>query len=159
MVKTIEQILGVPPMNQEDRAAEPIRNAFMTSPNFTPYTALPNQIPLTYGLKTTTTSAASRAAVTPQADGTTAGQTVPSAATVSIPSSAAAVARQWQVWSSHQNFGGSTPDQDRANPAQLNHLDWYAATNWSKPYPGEPRILGPYQVPGWDRPAAELGGG
>ena len=48
--------------------------------------------------------------------------------------------------------------EDAANPAQLNRLDWYTATGWSKPYPGDKAILGPYQVPGWDRPAADLGG-
>ncbi len=43
------------------------------------------------------------------------------------------------------------------NPAQLNHLDWYASTGWTRPYPGEKSILGPYQVPGWNQPAAEIG--
>jgi len=47
---------------------------------------------------------------------------------------------------------------DASNPALLNRLDWYTATSWVKPYPGDKTILGPYQVPGWDRPAAELGG-
>ncbi len=50
VVKTIEQILGIAPMNQEDRAASPIFDAFTNTPNYTPYTVLPNQIPLTQGL-------------------------------------------------------------------------------------------------------------
>ena len=49
MVKTIEQILGIKPMNQEDLAAEPMYGAFTRHPNFAPYNVLPNQIPLTLG--------------------------------------------------------------------------------------------------------------
>jgi hypothetical protein len=46
MVRTIEQILGLPPMNQHDLSAEPMRSAFTDKPNLTPYTFLPNIIPL-----------------------------------------------------------------------------------------------------------------
>ena len=38
LVKTIEQILGIAPMNQEDRAAEPMFDAFTNTPDYTPYT-------------------------------------------------------------------------------------------------------------------------
>ncbi len=47
LMRTIEQILGLPPMNQEDLAAEPMFDAFTNQPDFTPYTHLPNQISLT----------------------------------------------------------------------------------------------------------------
>lgn len=40
VVRTIEQILGLPPMNQLDLAAEPIRSAFTDTPDLTPYTAI-----------------------------------------------------------------------------------------------------------------------
>jgi YVTN family beta-propeller protein len=46
VTRTIEQILGLPPMNQLDLAAEPMRALFTDRPDFTPYTARPNQIPL-----------------------------------------------------------------------------------------------------------------
>jgi len=46
MVRTIEQILGLPPMNQMDLAATPMWNAFTDTPDFSPYTAVENQIPL-----------------------------------------------------------------------------------------------------------------
>jgi YVTN family beta-propeller protein len=46
MVKTIELILGLPPMNQLDLSATPMRNAFQTEPDPTPYAARPNRIPL-----------------------------------------------------------------------------------------------------------------
>jgi len=46
MYRTIEQILGLPPSNQFDLAAEPMFSAFDIKPDFTPYDALPNRIPL-----------------------------------------------------------------------------------------------------------------
>ncbi len=46
MYRTIEQILGLPPANQFDLAAEPMFTVFGTQPDFTPYKALPNRIPL-----------------------------------------------------------------------------------------------------------------
>ena len=50
MVRTVEQILGIQPMNQEDYAAEPMYGAFTETPNFEPFTAAPNEIPLTLGV-------------------------------------------------------------------------------------------------------------
>jgi YVTN family beta-propeller protein len=44
--RTIEQILGLTPLNQFDLAAQPMLSAFTSKPDFTPYTARPNQIPL-----------------------------------------------------------------------------------------------------------------
>ncbi len=46
MVHTIEQILGLPPMNQHDLDTPPMRGVFTNTPDYTPYTALPNNIPL-----------------------------------------------------------------------------------------------------------------
>jgi len=46
LVRTIEQMLGLPPMNQQDLAAVPMTDAFTNTPNFAPYTVKPNQIPL-----------------------------------------------------------------------------------------------------------------
>ena len=46
MVRTMENILGIPPMNQFDVAAEPMNDCFIDIPDFTPYKALPNNIPL-----------------------------------------------------------------------------------------------------------------
>jgi YVTN family beta-propeller protein len=46
MVKTIELVLGLPPMNQLDLSATPMRNCFQDTPDLTPYTCLPNNIPL-----------------------------------------------------------------------------------------------------------------
>jgi YVTN family beta-propeller protein len=46
MVKTIELILGLPPMNQLDLSATPMRRCFQATPDLTPYVCLPNKIPL-----------------------------------------------------------------------------------------------------------------
>ncbi len=47
-IRTIEQILGLPPMNQMDMAVEPtsMKHVFMAKADSTPFRALPNQIPL-----------------------------------------------------------------------------------------------------------------
>jgi YVTN family beta-propeller protein len=46
MVKTIELILGLPPMNQFDLSATPMRACFQDDPDLTPYACRPNRIPL-----------------------------------------------------------------------------------------------------------------
>ena len=46
MYRTIEQILGLPPSNQFDLAAEPMFSSFTAAPDFSPYTALPVRIAL-----------------------------------------------------------------------------------------------------------------
>ncbi|MFN2439644.1 MAG: alkaline phosphatase family protein [Chitinophagaceae bacterium] len=46
VLRTIELILGLPPMSQFDLVAEPMVDCFTDKPDFTPYKALPNQIPL-----------------------------------------------------------------------------------------------------------------
>jgi YVTN family beta-propeller protein len=47
MVRTMENILGIPPMNQFDISAEPMFDCFTETPDFTPYKAAINNIPLT----------------------------------------------------------------------------------------------------------------
>ena len=46
MVRSIEQILGIPPMNMMDATALPMFDCFSTKPVENPYTAIPNKIPL-----------------------------------------------------------------------------------------------------------------
>jgi len=45
-LRTIELILGLTPMSQFDLLAEPLVDCFTNEADFTPYKALPNQIPL-----------------------------------------------------------------------------------------------------------------
>jgi YVTN family beta-propeller protein len=46
LYRTMEQILGLSPLNQFDLAAEPMFSSFAVKPDVTPYTARPNNIPL-----------------------------------------------------------------------------------------------------------------
>jgi YVTN family beta-propeller protein len=46
MLRTMEQILGLPPMNQFDAAAEPMADCFTETPDFTLFKAVPNRVPL-----------------------------------------------------------------------------------------------------------------
>ncbi len=46
MVRTIEQILGLPPMNQFDATATPMTDCFTDRPDYTPFDAVANNVPL-----------------------------------------------------------------------------------------------------------------
>ena len=46
ILRTIEQILGLPPMNQFDATATPMFDCFTSRPDFTPFNALANNVPL-----------------------------------------------------------------------------------------------------------------
>jgi hypothetical protein len=46
LLRTIELILGIPPMNQMDATATPMFDCFTGIPDFTPYDAVTNQVPL-----------------------------------------------------------------------------------------------------------------
>jgi len=46
IIRTMEQILGLPPMNQFDAAASPMTDCFIDAPDLTPFEAVPVTIPL-----------------------------------------------------------------------------------------------------------------
>ena len=46
LIRTMEQILGLTPMNQFDATATPMFDCFTAKPDFTPFTALPSNVPL-----------------------------------------------------------------------------------------------------------------
>jgi hypothetical protein len=46
LLRTMELMLGLPPMNQMDATATPMTACFTAAPDFTPFTALTNNIPL-----------------------------------------------------------------------------------------------------------------
>ena len=46
LLRTLEQILGLPPMNQFDASAVPMRDAFTDTPDFAPFAAVPSNVPL-----------------------------------------------------------------------------------------------------------------
>ncbi|MEU8875344.1 alkaline phosphatase family protein [Streptomyces javensis] len=150
MMRTIEQILGVQPMNQKDTAATTMASAFTQRPDFTPFKALPNRTSLTDGVKTPPSCGLDTpAAQSPKA------AAVPSA---SVPADMRYVAAEWDRWKSKQRLTGPHAVPDYAPPAQMNHLTWYQTHNWAKPYPGEKKIYAPQDVPGAYIPSAENDG-
>jgi phospholipase C len=46
LIRTMELILGLPPMNQLDATATPMADCFTDTPDFTPFASVPNQVPL-----------------------------------------------------------------------------------------------------------------
>ncbi|MFJ5220487.1 bifunctional YncE family protein/alkaline phosphatase family protein [Streptomyces sp. NPDC088354] len=147
LIRTIEQILGIHPMNQKDSAATPMSKAFTKKADYTPFTALPNRTALTDGLKTA-----------PACGLDTPAPQNPHAAPVpseKVPAAERAVAAQWEAWRSKQRLTGPNAKPDFANPAQMNHFTWYQTHAWTKPYPGEDKIFAPGDVPGAYIPSAE----
>jgi hypothetical protein len=148
MVRTIEQILGAQPLNQKLAAATPMTDAFTNKPDFTPFTAVTNQVPLTEGV------------VTPPACGLdTLGKTgaaadqvnAAAAKAASVPAPEVPVAKQWEKWSQHQHLtaqGVQNAIPDFADPALMNRWTWYQTHNWASPYPGDKKIYTPDSVPG-----------
>jgi hypothetical protein len=129
VMRTIEQILGLPPMNQQDLTAEPMADVFTDRPDLAPYSVLPNQVPLTERNPVPSTAPAAPATAPAL------GKAAPSA-----PSVQAA----WATWSARQDWSS----EDRVDMAQGNRDIWYATQGFTTPYPGDPAVLLPEEVPG-----------
>ncbi|MFF9323550.1 alkaline phosphatase family protein [Streptomyces sp. NPDC014776] len=150
MIRTIEQILGIHPMNQKDSAATPMRGAFTGQADLTPFKALPNRASLTDGLKTPPPCGTDTpAAQNPKA------AAVPSA---KVPDDKRQLAAQWDAWKAKQRLTGPHAVPDFANPAQMNHFTWYQTHEWKTPYPGESKLYAPQDVPGAAIPSSESDG-
>jgi hypothetical protein len=119
MVRTIEELLGLSPMNQHDKLARPMADAFTDTPDLTPYIFIPNQIPL---------------------------DTLNAAATNKLQ-------KAWQIEVARYFPKGPDQKPDVADPNLLNHAIWYVNTKFSKPYPGEKRILYPSEMRSVGAPA------
>jgi YVTN family beta-propeller protein len=121
MTRTIEQILGLPPMNQFDLVASPMRTAFVKgqppAANFKPWTHVPNQVPLDQGVTATAANTKSSPAV----------ETLKTA---------------W-LQKKEQIFAGKLTKPDAEDPDTVNHLNWYLATGFKRPYPGESKVRPP----------------
>ena len=121
MTRTIEQILGLPPMNQFDLVASPMRTAFVEgeplAENFRPWGHVPNQVPLDQGV---TASAAN-----------------------TMGSPAVKALRVAWLKKKEQIFAGKLTKPDAEDPDTVNHLNWYQATGFTRPYPGETTVRPP----------------
>jgi hypothetical protein len=60
------------------------------------------------------------------------------------PNQLTGAAQAWANWSNQQDL--SAPDT--ANVAQSNRNLWYASNGYTKPYPGDSKVLLPNEVPG-----------
>jgi YVTN family beta-propeller protein len=146
MIRTIEQILGIHPMNQKDSAATPMFGAFTQHPDYTPFNAVPNRTSLTAGLTTLPSCGADIPA------GTTAAKIAASSA---VPANMTTIATQWAKWLTHQRTSGANAEPDYANPQQMNRYVWYQTSGWTKPYPGDSKIYAPNAVPGATLPSPD----
>jgi YVTN family beta-propeller protein len=127
MTRTIEQILGLPPMNQFDLVASPMRTVFVdgepSAENFKPWSHVANEVPLDMGVTTTTTTAS-----------------------VTVDSPAVKALKAGWLKKKQQIFAGKLNKPDAEDPDTVNHLNWYMSTGFVKPYPGESKV----------RPASEF---
>ncbi|MEV6022601.1 bifunctional YncE family protein/alkaline phosphatase family protein [Streptomyces sp. NPDC052036] len=151
MIRTVEQILGIHPMNQKDSAATPMFGAFTGRADNTPFTAVPNRTSLTLGVSPQPSCGADTPA--PQD-----AKAAPAPTSAKVPAAEQKVAAQWKAWESHQRLTGPNAVPDYANPAQMNRFTWYQTHNWTRPYPGESKIYAPNDVPGAYIPSSESDG-
>jgi YVTN family beta-propeller protein len=121
MTRTIEQILGLTPMNQFDLVASPMRTAFVKGvpppANFQPWTHVLNQVPLDQG-------------VTASANDSTGSPRVK------------ALRKAW-LQKKAEVFAGKLAKPDAEDPDTVNHLNWYMSTGFTRPYPGESTVRQP----------------
>jgi YVTN family beta-propeller protein len=118
MTRTIEQILGLPPMNQFDLVASPMTTDFVKDKahaDFTPFTHVPNQVPLDQGVTTALTT---------------------------TNRLAGKLAKAWSI-AKKQIFAGKSTKPDAEDSDTVNHLNWYEATGYTRPYPGETKVRMP----------------
>jgi hypothetical protein len=152
MVRTIEQILGAQSLNQKLAAATPMYGAFTNKPDFTPFTAVPNQVPLTEGVTSAPDCGADTLGLTGSAAQTLATQETEKNA---VPDPEKDIAGQWAAWAQNQHLTGNSAVPDYANPEQMNRYTWYRSHGWKVPYPGDSTIYSPSQVPGGYLPSAD----
>ena len=109
--RTIENILGMKPLTQFDLVASPMFDAFQDTPELTPYSHLAAVIPLDAG---------------PEMPGQKAGIYTP-------------MQNAW-LKATAQVMKGKYDKADSVDPNFLNHVTWYTATGWVRPYPGESKV-------------------
>ena len=129
MTRTIEQILGLKPMNQFDLVASPMSEIFLDNPpadNFKPWTHVANGIPLTQGV----TQKPAQPIPAPK---------VATPATVAENAAVKSLRAGWMKKKA-QVFAGKQHIPDSEDADTVNHLDWYESTNFTLPYPGEKKV-------------------
>jgi YVTN family beta-propeller protein len=151
-VRTIEQILGAQPLNEKVAAATPMYDAFTKQPDYTPFNAVPNQVPLTEGIATAPSCGLDTLGLSGAA---ASALTKAEAKKTAVPADEQATAAAWQTWLASQHTTGNGAVPDYANPEQMNRYTWYQAHGWTVPYPGDTKIYAPNQVPGAPLPSTD----
>jgi hypothetical protein len=116
-VRTIEQILGLPPMNQMDLAATPMWDVFTDTPDLTPFTARGNEVRLD--------------------------ELNPEASALSGVTQAWAETSTAMDFAAYADIAAG-PDAKDENV--LNRAIWYGSRGFTEPYPGDARVLWPHEV-------------
>jgi YVTN family beta-propeller protein len=119
--RTIENILGLQPLTQFDLTASPMFDCFQNTPDTTPFTHVPANTPLNIG-----------------PGGTPIAGTGPANYTMKM----SPMEKAWNL-ASNAMTKGKEGKADSVDENFLNHVIWYSATNWKRPYPGESRIQSP----------------
>jgi len=115
--RTIEQILGLTPMNQNDLVASPMYEIFVNNPpkaNFLPWNHVQNEILLD--------------------NGTTAKVKLPSTDPKVLALQAGWLKKKAQI------FAGKYHIPDSEDPDTVRHYNWYEATGFVVPFPGEKTV-------------------
>jgi len=136
--RTIEQILGITPMNQFDLTASPMSEIFVNNPpanSFLPWTHVSNQVALTTGVNQTPTQTSIPTCPPPAV-------VKAQAKSSSNPSESAAVKALKAGWMKKKAevFAGKQHSPDSEDSDTVNHLNWYEATGFVRPYPGEKTV-------------------
>jgi YVTN family beta-propeller protein len=139
MTRTIEQILGITPMNQFDLVASPMRTLFVDNPpanNFLPWTHVANGVPLCYGV-----SGYSAPANIPPSFNTCSSADSTTAALQDSP--AVKALRAGWLKKKAEISAGKYHIPDSEDPDTVSHYDWYDATGYKVPFPGEKTVRPP----------------
>ncbi|MGB9199528.1 MAG: bifunctional YncE family protein/alkaline phosphatase family protein, partial [Terriglobales bacterium] len=144
MTRTIEQILGIPPMNQNDLVASPMSTLFLDNPpadNFLPWTPVAAGVPLTYGVNQSPTQTLPPSC----SDAVKKAQPTKAQSTRKESPAVQALRAGWMAKKT-ELFAGKYQKPDSEDPDTVNHLNWYESTGFTRPYPGEATV----------RPASEF---
>ncbi len=109
--RTIENILGMKPLTQFDLVASPMFDAFQNTPDLTPYDVLAPTVPLDKGPGL---GADTMLGYSP-------------------------MQKAW-LKATADVMKGKYDKADAVDPNFLNHIIWYASTDWIRPYPGESKV-------------------
>ncbi|MBV8806073.1 MAG: hypothetical protein JO042_13525, partial [Sinobacteraceae bacterium] len=118
--RTIENILGLTPLTQFDLTVAPMFDCFQNKPNLAPFDHVP-----------------ANTALNLDPNGPIAGTGGPS-----FVSTKSRMQRAWML-ASNKVMQGRLNKADSVDENFLNHVIWYSATDWKRPYPGESDIKAP----------------